>query len=137
MAISDVITLLTGLLGLFGTILFCIGIIEVSKPDLIWLATRAWGAGKQVALGMKAQQVDFIFGLTLIFLSFALQAISIFFSAADQLLSDSKACSASLVISFFTLFIIFYFAVWYAVRKRALNKLELEIIEKEEAPSNS
>lgn len=127
MGLGEALVVLSGLLGLSGTVLFCVGILEVRRPELVWLAIRMYGAGEQVSLGMRAQQVDFFFGLVLIGLAFILQTLGAFSSEENLVGVESFGCAAALILSSFTLFILVYLAIWYLVRKNRLNSLRREI----------
>ncbi|HET8801759.1 MAG TPA: hypothetical protein VFN01_11310 [Marinobacter sp.] len=127
MSWSGAFVIFSGLLGVAGTILFCVGIVEVRRKDLVWLGTRAYGAGEQVALGMKSQQVDFIFGLILIALAFIVQVAGAF-GAGDGIQNAlSIACGLAVILSIFLLFIALYLGLWYLVRKRTVDGFKAEL----------
>lgn len=126
---SDALVIFSGLLGVAGTILFCVGVVEVSRKDLIWLGIRAHGAGEQVALGMKAQQVDFVFGLVLIALAFVVQAAGAVGVNGGFRNALSIECGLALALSAFLLFIALYLGFWRLIRKRKVESFRSELEE--------
>lgn len=129
MSWSDALVIFSGLLGVAGTILFCVGVVEVRRKDLIWLGTRAYGAGEQVALGMKSQQIDFVFGLFLIALAFIVQAVGAVGVGSGGMNALSTECGLALVLSVFLLFIALYIGLWRLVRKRKVEDFRAELNE--------
>lgn len=80
-----------------------------------------------MALGMRAQQVDFFFGLVLVGLAFILQTLGVLSSGKYLVGAKSIGCPATLILSSFTLFILVYLVVWLLVRKNRLKSLRFRI----------
>lgn len=75
MNLATVIELSAATLGLFSGVFFCVGVLHVKDSTLETIATSMWGKGDAIAKELALQRVDFIFGASLLFLSFLVQVV--------------------------------------------------------------
>jgi hypothetical protein len=73
MNLATVIDLSAAAFGLFSGVFFCIGVLHVKDSTLETIAISMWGKGETIARELALQKVDFIFGASLLFLSFLFQ----------------------------------------------------------------
>lgn len=61
--------------GLGSAVFFSVGVLTIRKDSLKIISSSAWRSGEQIAVELAQQKVDFLFGATLLFLSFLLQLV--------------------------------------------------------------
>ena len=75
MSIAAILDLLASCLGLFSALFFCVGILHLNPTRAEEIATKMWGTGQAIAEEMLLQKSDFIVGVVLLLLSFAVQFV--------------------------------------------------------------
>lgn len=78
MNLSDIIELSSSALGLFSSAFFCVGVLHIKDSTIDVIATSFYYSGMALAEELVKQKSEFIFGATLLFLSFMVQVAAKF-----------------------------------------------------------
>lgn len=98
MTLATVIELSAAALGLFSGVFFCVGVLHVKDSTLEIIATSFYDSGFTLAKELVQQKSEFIFGASLLFLSFLVQVVGKFLppDAASTVAASSLLYGAAL-----------------------------------------
>lgn len=123
MDIITVIDISAATFGLFSGLFFCVGVLHVKQATLETIATSFYGAGFTLARELVQQKSEFIFGASLLFLSFLVQVGGKFLSAnvAHISATSSSLYGAALGLGVPTITLLLIYIPYRLHRKKALS----------------
>jgi hypothetical protein len=125
MNLATVIELSAAALGLYSGVFFCVGVLHVKDSTLETIATSMWGKGITIATELARQKSEFIFGASLLFLSFLVQVAGKFLSpeVAATVVASSPLRGAALGFAGPTIVLLLFYIPFRRHRTKSVRNL--------------